>query len=339
MTRQSLTIDAKMQGGSWAIARHIRCKAPWLAPMRIRSPINTFFESARTGAGVDVYVVDSGLRYTHQEFGGRGVFVGGVYGSGGVDDHGHGTRTAGQVGGATTGFARGASLRVVKCLDENNASTSANIAAGIDLARADYLSRAGTNRPAVVNLSLRASDPSLVDPAVAACIDAGMVVVASANNFRSSTIQSPGNSPDVICVGGIRANDTPYYTGNAGTNWGERVDILAASERVWTADWTADDAYRTSSGTSAGTAVVSGVVACLLQGRSRLTTRGAVQAVRADLIAAATTERFVPQPHFGIGVLPSRILYFNPYSVPPNDTTVTPSFVYEAGVFEQGVFE
>lgn len=312
---QPISIGVSMEGGSWAIARHIRRDAPWRAGSRLRHPIETSFRCARTGAGVDVYVVDSGIRYDHQEFAGpsgsRATFVGGTYGSGGVDDEGHGTSVAGCIAGATVGIARGASLRIVKGLDSANAGTLTNIATSIGIVRDDYLARAATGRPAILNLSLSA-DGATVGSAVAACIDAGIVVVASAANGRSDSVPIPGATTDVICVGGIKANDTPYYTGNFGTNFGPRVDLLAASERVWTASRTAPDAFRIASGTSFGAPLVAGALACMLQGRARLTGRTQVQAVREALIARATVGRFVPQPQFGIGALPDRILWLDP---------------------------
>ena len=311
MTRQAIEINSQMQGGSWAVARHIRRGAPWLARGRIRGAISTFFEAERTGVGVDVYMVDSGLRFSHAEFGGRGIAVGGVYGEGAVDDHGHGTEMASMVAGATVGFARGASLRIVKGLDSNNAGTSALIAAAIDLAREDYLSRAATNRPAVLNLSLFASLP-VVGEAAAACIDAGMVVVTSAGNNRSSTMAYPGLEPDVVVVGGLRANDTPYYIARSGSNWGPRVDILAGAELVWAAEFSGDNSYQQATGTSGAAALVSGAIACMLHGRPRLRTRMQVRALRAELVRTATTGKLIPQPHLGIGDLPDRILYFDP---------------------------
>jgi hypothetical protein len=50
----------------------------------------------------------------------------------------------------------------------------------------------------------------------------------------------------------------------------------------------------------------------MLQGKSRLAGRAQVQAVRGALIANATTGRLVPQPQFGIGELPDRILWLDP---------------------------
>lgn len=307
---QPIEIDAAMQGGSWAIARHIRRDVPWRAG-RLRHPIATSFRCARDGAGVDAYVVDTGIRYGHQEFGGRARFVGGLYGEGGVDDYGHGTAVSSCLAGATVGLARGAALHVVKGLDSANAGTLLAIASAIGLARADYVDRAALDRPAVLNLSLYA-DGATVASAVADCIDAGMVVVVSAGNEMSDAILVPATVADVICVGGIKANDTPYYTGAHGTNHGSRVDLLAAAERVWTAGFDADDAYRLWSGTSFAAPLVSGAVACMLQGRGRLAGRAQVQAVRAAVIARATAGRLTPQPQFNLGDLPDRILWLDP---------------------------
>ena len=310
-TLQPISIAASMEGGSWGIARHIRRDAPWLVAPRLRHPLNTSFRCARSGTGVDAYVIDTGIRYEHQEFGNRASFVGGTYGAGGIDDQGHGTSVAGCLAGATVGIARGTALRIVKGLNSANSGTLANIATCIGIVRDDYLARAATNRPAILNLSLSANG-STVAAAVADCIDAGIVVVASAANGMTDSVPIPGSTADVICVGGIKANDTPYYTGASGTNFGPRVDLLAASERVWTAAIGANDAYRIATGTSFGAPLTSGVIACMLQGKVRLTTRTQVQAVRAAVMANTTAGRFVPQPQFGIGDLPDRILWLDP---------------------------
>jgi subtilisin family serine protease len=300
-----------MAGGSWAIARHIRRDAPWRVAPRIRAPIETFFRCARTGAGVDAYVVDSGIREDHAVFGGRVSVVGGTYGTGGVDDHGHGTSVAAVLAGDTVGLARGASLRIVKGLDASNIGTFTAIASAIGLARADFEARAGLGRPAVLNLSLSANGAT-IDAAVSDCIDAGLIVVASAGNALTGTIGFPAASLDVICVGGITANDTPYYTGSFGTASGARVDILAGAERIWTASFTASDAFRLGSGTSYAAPLVAGALACMLQGRPRPASRTNVQAVRDALLGAATTGRFQPQPQFPTGDLPDRILWLDP---------------------------
>lgn len=310
---QPITIDLAMNGGSWALARHIRRDAPWLVGPRMRHPIQTYFRSVRDGAGVDIYFGDTGIRYSHEEFGGRATFVGGVYGSGGVDDNGHGTGVASAAAGATAGIARGADLRIVKLLDSSNAASVANIAIGIGLVLDDYASRSAFGRPAVLNLSIWASGTALsIVEAVEDCIDAGLVVVGIAGNDLAEAVPVPGSVDDVICAGGLKANDTPYYVGNYGTNFGARVDILAAAERVWCAGFSADDAFVRLSGTSMAAPLVSGVVACMLQGKGRLSSRAQVQAVRAALLANATTGRFVPQPQFGIGELPDRILWMDP---------------------------
>jgi proprotein convertase subtilisin/kexin type 9 len=308
---QPISIDRQMAGGSWAIARHIRRDAPWLLAPRIRAPIETFFRCARTGAGVDAYVVDSGLRYDHAVFGGRASFVGGSYGTGGVDDNGHGTSVAAVLAGDVVGLARAASLRIVKGLDSANAGTLTAVATAIGLARADFEARAALGRPAVLNLSLTANGPT-IDAAVSECIDAGLIVVAAAGNALTGTIGFPAASADVICVGGLKANDTPYYAGNFGTSSGARVDILAGAERVWTASFTAPDAFRLGSGTSYATPLVAGALACMLQGRPRPASRTHVQAVRAALLSNATTGRFQPQPQFPTGPLPDRILWLDP---------------------------
>lgn len=318
-SEQTLSISATLSGASWAIARVIRRRAPW-PTSRLQFPRNTYYRCERDGTGVDFYSFDSGIRTSHVEFGGRASSVYEYFSSGGAgDDNGHGSATSSCACGATVGVARGASLFSFKCLDSSNAGTNTSLISAISEALTHYAGRSGLNRPAVANLSLGGFG-SAINTAIADMINAGIVVVASAGNDRIDlgTIDYfPAESDaDVIVVGGVGAADIPYFRDAGGSNWGTRVDLSAPSQNIRAAISSGDSAYDQWAGTSFGCGFASGVVACMLEGHPRLTGRTQVQAVKAKLMANATTGKLANPGTFGI-TLPDRILYLNPNQAAP----------------------
>jgi subtilisin family serine protease len=317
---QPISIDVHMKGANWAVPRTIRRRAPWNVA-RLVHPIETYFRSARDGEGVDCYIIDSGLRLSHEEFGGRATNVYEFFPSGGTgDDNGHGSSVASLACGAHGGTARAALLWSFKCIDSSGSGTNTALVSACGEALSHYNGRSGTNRPAVVNMSLGGFG-STVASAVQDIIAAGMVVVASAgNNMEDLAVatQYPAESDAaVIVVGGFGAADKPFYFGRAGTNWGERIDIMAPSERALAAGIDNDAHQRLFSGTSAGAGVTTGVVACMLQGHDRLPDRDHVLAVQATVRANGTAGRLRNPYDFVIEALPDRILYLDPNMEPP----------------------
>jgi subtilisin family serine protease len=315
--RQSLAIDESLTTANWGIARIIRRAPPWSAA-KPRFPLanDTFFECARDGAGVDIYIADSGIRAGHDEFGGRATVISGAY-SDSDDPYGHGTSCLSLAAGNTVGVARGASLFSSQCLDSSGAGTESGLIACLGHILTHYNGRSG---PAVLSLSLNFGS-STIASAIGDLIDAGVVVVASAGNGMSdlATVNAyPAEVTDVICVGGIGVADIPYYRCTDGTNWGTRIDVSAPAQRQWTAERATASSYRNFTGTSGACPLVAGAIACMLQGHARLTTRAQVQAIRAHVMAEATTGRLTNQ--FGI-TLPDRILYLDPLQTAPEPIT------------------
>lgn len=311
---QALAIDAALSGASWGIARVIRRRPPWPVT-RLQFPRTTYFRCERDGTGVDIYSIDSGVLATHDEFTGR---VTNVYG--GTDQYEHGTFVMGCAAGATVGIARGALIFSFRVLDSSGAGTNTDLINGLNAALSHYTGRAGTNRPAVVNMSLVGAS-STINSAVSSLISAGMVVVACAGNVKQDlgTVNAfPAESdPDILVIGGIGPADLPYYAHAGGSNYGTRVDVNAPSQALYACGISSDSAYVTGpNGTSFGTGYASGVVACLLQGHPRLTTRAKVQAVRAHVLSTATTGRLRSAPSLGL-TLPDRLLYLDPNQTAP----------------------
>lgn len=115
-------------------------------------PLNQQYNYDFTGAGVHAYVIDSGIRPTHQDFGGRASIVADFVGDGqnGNDCNGYGTHVAGTLGGTPYGVAKGVSIHAVRVFDCNGNGATSNVIAAVDWVTGHRIS------PAVVNMSLGA---------------------------------------------------------------------------------------------------------------------------------------------------------------------------------------
>jgi len=224
-------------------------------------PLNEVYAPERDGTGVNIYVLDSGIRKSHQEFdwGARALHgysaIPDAVGS--EDCNGHGTHVAAAAAGSTYGVAKGATLYSVRIADCNgNASVSAAIS-GIDWVVANRI------LPAVANLSYSWSARSDIDGAVQRAIDAGVTVVTSAGNDNADACNySPNRKVNVITVGNSRGDDWRHPS----SNWGSCVKVFAPGTDIRSA-WKGNDTdSRTLTGSSMSSPHVAGVAALYLQG-------------------------------------------------------------------------
>jgi aqualysin 1 len=220
-------------------------------------PLNGAFAYGATGSGVNIYVVDGGIRYTHTEFGGRAHFAFDALGGDGSDCNGHGTGVAGIAAGSVHGVAKAANIYSVRVFPCSGTTTLSTILAGIDWVTAHHKS------PAVANLSLGAAAAPILDTAVERSIRSGVTyVVAAGNNGGDACAMSPGKLPDVINVGASDASDTRA----SWSNYGSCVHMFAPGVSVGSADYYSDVALASWNGTSVAAPMVSGAVALYLQG-------------------------------------------------------------------------
>ncbi len=238
-------------------------------------PLNGRYAYQESGAGVTAYIVDSGIRYSHSEFGGRASFGFDAFGGDGSDCSGHGTHVSGTVGGATYGVAKGVSLVSVKVLDCNGSGTSSGVIAGLDW----IASHAA--RPAVANMSLGGGVSQAVDDAVERLYVAGIATAVSAGNSNvDACTQSPARAPHAMTVGASDNVDARAYFSNYGTC----VDWFAPGMSITSSAISGDLATAVMSGTSMASPHTTGAAALFLQKNPAAT----AQQVRDGLYAQST---------------------------------------------------
>ena len=222
-------------------------------------PLNNSYEQPATGAGVTAYVIDTGIRTTHVEFGGRAVSGFDVIDGGAADDcNGHGTHVAGTIGGSTSGVAKKVRLVAVRALDCSGFGTFAGVIAAVDWVTGNH--QAG--EPAVANMSLGGPTFAPLDTAVANSIADGVTyVVAAGNDGIDASMRSPARVGAAITVGATTQTDAR----RASSNFGPSVDVFAPGEAITSAWSTADTSMNTISGTSMAAPHVAGVAALYLQ--------------------------------------------------------------------------
>lgn len=222
-------------------------------------PLNSTYNYNQTGTGVDAYIIDTGIRQTHVDFGGRAVpGVDEITPGGNANDgNGHGTHVAGTVGGSSYGMAKAVRLIAVRVLDNSGSGTYAQVIAGVDWVTGDH-----TSRPAVANMSLGGPVSASLDQAVRNSIADGVVYcVAAGNSSQNVSGFSPADVAEAITVAASDISDRWASF----SNYGAGVDIIAPGVSI-KSDWnTSDTATNTISGTSMATPHVTGAAALYLE--------------------------------------------------------------------------
>jgi subtilisin family serine protease len=242
-------------------------------------PLSGSYTYPSVAAGVTVYVIDTGMRIEHSQFGGRASHGWDFVDNDPVADdcHGHGTHVAGTIGGSDTGVAKGVTLVSLRVLGCTGWGSYSGIIAAIDWVTANAA------RPAVVNMSIGGTASDSVNAAVQNSIASGVTyAVAAGNEGADACGTSPASAPDALTVAASDANDT----GAAFSNFGSCVDLFAPGVHVTSAGHASDTATAVMSGTSMASPHVAGAAALVLAGSPAATPAQ----VRAALMGQSRTE-------------------------------------------------
>ncbi|HEX8704619.1 MAG TPA: S8 family serine peptidase, partial [Myxococcaceae bacterium] len=220
-------------------------------------PLDSTYAYNTAGSGVNAYIIDTGIRVTHADFGGRATLAfNAIADNNGANDcNGHGTHVAGTVGGATWGVAKAVNLHAVRVLDCGGSGTYEGVIAGVDWVTANHV------KPAVANMSLGGGASQAVDDAVTASVAAGVVyAIAAGNDSGDACTKSPARTPNAFTVGSTTNTDAR----SSFSNYGTCVDIFAPGSNITSAWYTGDTATNTISGTSMAAPHVAGGAALYL---------------------------------------------------------------------------
>ncbi|WBB79615.1 S8 family serine peptidase [Micromonospora sp. WMMD882] len=260
-------------------------------------PLDARYAYPNTAHNVHVYVVDTGVRATHVDFGGR---VGGgvdlVDGALPADDcNGHGTHLAGTIGGTSHGVAKETRIHPVRVLSCAGSGTLATVIAGIDWITANGV------RPGVVELAIGGSANTALDAAVTNSINRGFTYVTTGGSSNGSACNfSPGRVPGALTVVGTSATDARLPSGN----YGSCIDLFAPGANIVSTWYTGNTAVATISGGSTASAHVAGCAALALSANPTWTPAQ----VSGYLTGRATTNVVTGVP----SGTPNRLLYCGP---------------------------
>ena len=261
-------------------------------------PLNAAYSYSNTASNVRAYIIDTGIRTTHVDFGGRAVSGFDAIDGGAADDcNGHGTHVAGTVGGGQYGVAKGVHLVAVRVLDCAGSGTTEQVVAGLDWVTANAV------HPAVANMSLGGSADAALDDAVRQSIASGISYsIAAGNGFLGlialdACTQSPARVAEAITVSATEETDRKVGWANRGTC----VDVFAPGVDITSAWGTGDTDTDTISGTSMATPHVTGAAALYLAGHP--------SAAPAEVHAAIVNNATAGAVRFPGSGSPNRLLY------------------------------
>jgi subtilisin family serine protease len=281
---QVMTATATQTGATWGIDRVDQHNLPLDGQYIYRD---------QGGAGVNVYVIDTGLNPNHSEFTGRvgagrnfapnndglvggllgglltglvplnlaaldfglGLFAGPTDAADTTDCNGHGTHVAGTAVGTSYGVAKKASIHSVRVLGCSGSGSNEGVIAGVDWVAAN------AQHPAVANMSLGGGDSAALDTAVQNLIASGVAIaVAAGNDSANACSGSPNKVPEAITVGSTTNTDAM----SSFSNFGACVDIFAPGSDITSADYSNNSGSTVLSGTSMASPHVAGAAALVL---------------------------------------------------------------------------
>jgi serine protease len=220
-------------------------------------PLSKSYRHDNLGENVNVYVIDTGVLATHEEFENRAKhgfdFVDNDANA--TDCNGHGTHVAGTVAGLKYGVAKKANVFGVRVLGCSGSGSFSSVIAGVEWVANNHV------KPAVANMSLGGGASQAIDTAVSAAVQKGVTFVVAAGNERTDACsKSPARVADAITVGSSTNRDVRSDF----SNFGSCVDIFAPGSDIKSAWYNSVTATDTISGTSMASPHVAGAAALYL---------------------------------------------------------------------------
>ncbi len=214
------------------------------------STLSRSYTYTSKGAGVYVYVFDTGIQVGHSDFEGRARNVYDVFGGNGDDCNGHGTAVAATIGGKTYGIAKRVQLRGIRVSDCKGSTSNSNLIAALDWVRKNR------SNPAVANIALAGGYSSSLNTAVDNLANSGVFVAVSAGNSNLDACKvSPASASKAFTVAASTRSSNRWSS----SNYGRCVDVYAPGEKIWTAKRGGGAQYWT--GTSIAAPHAAGVAA------------------------------------------------------------------------------
>jgi subtilisin family serine protease len=271
-------------------------------------PLNNSYTYPTTASTVTSYIIDTGVRITHTDFGGRASWGTNTTGDANdTDCNGHGTHVAGTTGGGSYGVAKGVRLVAVKVLGCSGSGTFEGVAAGVDWVTGNH-----TTGLATANMSLGGSGSNAtVETAVANSIADGVTYALAAGNSNSDACNfTPARVPQAITLG---ASDSADVRASF-SNWGTCLDLFAPGVSITSAYNTSDTATSVLSGTSMASPHAAGAASLILALNPTFTP----QLVRDSMVTNGTPNK-IASPGTGS---PNVLLFVGGGSPPPPPTVV-----------------
>ncbi|MBQ1036111.1 MULTISPECIES: S8 family serine peptidase [Micromonospora] len=271
-------------------------------------PLDSSYTYPNTASNVHAYIIDTGIKFSHNDFGGRATSGYDAVDGGSADDcNGHGTHVAGTVGGSSYGVAKAVQLVGVRVLNCSGSGTNAGVIGGVDWVTANAI------KPAVANMSLGGGANTSLDNAVRNSIASGVTYGLAAGNDSGANAcnTSPARTTEAITVGSTTNTDARSSFSNIGTC----LDIFAPGSSITSAWYTSNTATNTISGTSMATPHVVGAAALVASANPGWTPAQ----VRNQLVANATPN-VVSNPGSGS---PNLLLNVGTGTTPPPPTGCT----------------
>jgi subtilisin family serine protease len=285
---QRVKMDATQSSAPWGLDRIDQTSLPL-------SGTYTYPDTA--GSGVTVYVIDTGVRITHQQIAGRATNGYDAVDGDNVaqDGNGHGTHVATTIAGSTYGVAKSAKIVAVRVLNNSGSGTTAGVVAGIDWVTANH------SGPSVANMSLGGGVSTALDTAVRNSISSGVTyAVAAGNSSTNASSSSPARVAEAITVGATTSSDARASY----SNYGSVLDIFAPGSSITAGWYTSDTATNTISGTSMATPHVAGAAAVYLAGHTSATPASVASALTSGATTNAVTSPGTGSPNRLLKLVP-----------------------------------